>query len=167
MMTSRHSARTRSQPPRYAEISSYPDGPANGPYEHAIKKLNSQSFGAEMYARVDDILVYSVFASKTRPRGYRALKPRKAFSDIEDQESLPCTPSQSIGICKIYNEVSHMDKTANTTWASARSKILAAYPELFDDKDAPILDQDMAYCIPVTVVPELRKSLTVHQFLLA
>jgi hypothetical protein len=54
---------------------SYPDGlPANN-FERLISDLNLETFPANDYTRVDDILTNVLFATKRRHRSYRALKP--------------------------------------------------------------------------------------------
>ena len=60
---------------------SYPDGPPANEFERRISLLNEESFSWEGLSGVDDVLVYSLFSSKRRRHGYRAVQTERVFGE--------------------------------------------------------------------------------------
>jgi hypothetical protein len=78
-MTLRRSARNVGKTFDYTDSSSiFPEGPPGNELERLIERLNKQAFASSSYAQVDDILVYSLFATKHRAGNHRALVPLTA-----------------------------------------------------------------------------------------
>src|SRR5882762_390849 len=82
----------------YEEDISYPDGPAVTPVERWVYELDQETFPSDDYARIDDVVVYCLFASKRSPKFYRALKPTRAF--LEDESPIPI--DTALEICHAY-----------------------------------------------------------------
>lgn len=78
------------------EVSSYPDGPPANTFEKTIALLNLQAFPRKLYAVADDVLVFSLFATKknNKLQRYRSLKP--AFLS----ETTSITAAQGTAIAK-------------------------------------------------------------------
>lgn len=68
---------------KYTEVSSYPDGPPSSAFENLVSTLDQQFFPSETFARIDDILTYSIFATKRKSQRYLALRPSCAFTGHE------------------------------------------------------------------------------------
>jgi hypothetical protein len=73
---------------------SYPDEKPANDFERRVASLDQQSFPYEQFSVVDDILVYALFGSKRRTKGYRTIKIDRAFGE----EDSPVTPEQGIQI---------------------------------------------------------------------
>jgi len=137
--TLRRSARISTAPKRTVNQEySYPDGPPSSDIERWVAKLDLQSFPSHDYARIDDILVYSLFGSKRCFKYYRALLPSRVF--LQDSPSI----SNEIGvdICHIY--LSHGRNSTNSpSISSTVSELLIDnYASLFSGShDKEILKQ--------------------------
>jgi len=123
----------------------YPDGPPSSDIEKWAAKLDLQSFPSHDYARIDDILVYSLFDSKRSFKYYRALSPSSVF--LQDSPSI----SNGIGmdICHIY--LAHgRNSTDSPSTSSTVSKLLVdKYASLFSGPhDKEILNQYVLFDIP-------------------
>jgi len=53
----------------------YPDSVASTDLERMVSQLDQETFLMEPYGQIDDMVVYSLFASKHHLEGYHALKP--------------------------------------------------------------------------------------------
>lgn len=139
----------------------YPEGKPANIYERTICNLNKECYNSSTYARIDDILVLSLFASKRHSTGYRSFMPMPAFSEAsssktllneavgpqENQERiLESTPSMTI---EMAIKLSHMYAESVTATSEAWVEEIAqmsrdlpsAFPELFSDKDRKVLNQ--------------------------
>jgi hypothetical protein len=116
-------------------INLYPDGPPTHDVEVLIHKLNLQAFPSSSYARVDDILVYALFATKKRPHYYRALLPATASDhrDITDEEALSISNI-------VRKEVSH-DNPSREECELAAFEISCRHHQLLLEEDLPIVEQ--------------------------
>lgn len=97
----RRSARSTKTPKYYNDLSpAYPDDEPANEFESRVATLNQESFPWKMFSAVDDILVYGLFSSKRRVRGYRAIKTDRAFGE----EEAPITREEGIQIRKIFED---------------------------------------------------------------
>lgn len=140
-MSLRRSTRNAKKPSiAYAdsEPSSFPEGPPSNAIENIFHALNKEAFPSSSYARVDDILVHALFATKCRPHGYRALHPEPAGDSII---GLQITDQDTINIAKIINSGIKLEELQENCDAVAIN-ILKNFPHLFhEDSDLPIIKQ--------------------------
>jgi hypothetical protein len=148
----RRSARNAGRPQASytdAEPSLFPEGPPTNPIEKIFHALNLEAFQSTSYARVDDILVHALFATKSRPHSYRALHPEPAG---DSSTSLQVTDNDGINMAKIINaelkwnnnplDPALADFTLKEDCNAVAIKILHAFPQLFHrDSDLPIIKQ--------------------------
>jgi hypothetical protein len=118
---------------------SYPDQQPRNKFEQRIALLNQQSFPSSSFSTVDDALVYSLFSSKRRTSGYRAMIPDRAFGE----EGLPpITKEQGIMIRHIYKDfVKEQGKGLDRSIQAACSSMVAALPCVFTRDKLPVLLQ--------------------------
>jgi len=117
---------------------SYPENPPQNLFEQRIASLNHQSFPSSSFSRVDDALVYSLFSSKRRTSGYRAMIPERAFRD----EKPPITKEQGIAIRRIYKDcVEEQGKGLEENIIAASQSMVTVLPEVFTRGNLPILRQ--------------------------
>ena len=137
--TFRRSARLATAPKRTVNPEySYPDGPPSSDIERWIAKLDLQSFPSHDYARIDDILVYSLFGSKRCFKYYRALLPSRVF--LQDSPSI----SNEIGvdICHIYLAHGRNSTDSLSTSSIVSELLIEKYASLFSGpRDKDILKQ--------------------------
>ena len=133
------------------DVPNYPEGNPKGILEEMVALLNQQSFPFMSFGRVDDMLVYSLFASKRHPKGYRAIKPasfayRKVSEDIEGGgsilESEPLfTLDNGLILAQLFNM--HLKGTLpqQDSLTLVSGEIMQRLPHLFQQSDRPILEQ--------------------------
>jgi len=122
--------RKHAKKPIYCSSPSYPDGPPATALERCIARLDRESFEASVFAKVDDILAFSLFASKRRPNGYRALSLTRAFLEKEP----PISIVTALRICSLYNQLAN--QSSDDTWeiaTRAAARILGEFPDLFPE----------------------------------
>ena len=135
---------------------SYPDGPPANDFELMVAHLNNQSFPSSSYSQVDDIMVYSLFASKKNPLYLRRLQPAPALSMPHSTTSsgassagiLPLSPSftnfHATIIHRLCKEnISEENRTCHDALAKT-SALIAHSPgleEIFTHDDIPVLTQ--------------------------
>ena len=78
----------------------YPDQAPVNDFERQVASLNQQSFRWKQLSAVDDVLVYSLFSTKQRSKGYRAVKTERAFGE----EDSAVTAKEGIDIRKKIEE---------------------------------------------------------------
>jgi len=126
---------------QYSEAStpSYPEGPPATEFERRVASLNSQSFHSDPFAAVDDVLIYSFFGSKSRPNGYRAMTPVRAFGQLQPT----ITKDQGLAIRHIYKQfVPEQGRGDEKALKNAAHAIFSQLPTLFtSDHDLPIIEQ--------------------------
>lgn len=123
------------------DVPMYPDGRACNDIERLISRLDLQSFPAAPYARVDDIIVYALFASKRHPNGYRSLRPATAMGNVGCAARI-VTDGQAMGICHIWNKRISRERDFDTHAVDTMVKeIVEIAAELFVPGDLPILKQ--------------------------
>jgi len=136
----RRSARISKAPkPTINQEYSYPDGPPTSEIEKWVAKLDLQSFPSQDYARIDDILVYSLFGYKRPSKYYRAVLPARVFL----QESSPPV-SREIGLDICHTYLSHgRNNIDSPSISSTVSNLLTQkYPSLFSGpRDKEIIKQ--------------------------
>jgi hypothetical protein len=137
-MMPRRSARNENRIVEYSNfgsISLFPEGPPMDGIERILQDLNLQAFPSLSYARVDDILVHALFATKRRPFGYRALHPETAGG------STGLTDNDAMGISNIIvSEIQHGHPTKEECKAAAMA-IWFKFDKFFLEEDLPIIEQ--------------------------
>jgi hypothetical protein len=121
----------------------YPDLPPSSAFESMVAALNRQSFPAIPYARVDDMVVYGLFATKRRDTWSRSLNPLPVgtLRRITRLEGI-----EMRHICK--DRISKSQPTAEECHTTAHI-LSQQFPHLFEELDASIVEQ---YVInPVTL----------------
>lgn len=117
---------------------SYPDGPPATEFERRVASLNSQSFPSDPFAAVDDILVYAFFGSKSRPNGYRALTPARAFGQLQPS----ITKDQGLAIRHLYQKfIPEQGQGSKEDLRNAAKAIFSQFPTLFTPNHQPIIEQ--------------------------
>lgn len=117
---------------------SYPEGLPASEFERRIASLNSQSFHSDPFAAVDDILIYSFFGSKSRPNGYRAMIPERAFGQLRPS----ITKDQGLTIRHLYKQfVPEQGQGDNEALRNAAHAIFSKFPTLFTPDHLPIIEQ--------------------------
>jgi hypothetical protein len=126
----------------FEEDISYPDGPPVTPVERWVSRLDQleETFPSDDYARIDDIVVYCLFASKRTPIFYRALKPMRAF--LEDE--LPIPTDIALDICRDsdYLQLAKTSGDSPSVASVVSDALIKKYPAIFHGKgDGRILKQ--------------------------
>jgi hypothetical protein len=133
-----------------SKVSVYPEGLPDSEPERMFHALNLEAFTSKSYARVDDILVYSLFATKVRHRNYRALDPYP----IGEQEKIGANNGRSIAkIC--FREID----AANPTWQACvdtAGVLKKEYPKLFLEQDSKIMSQYVSFTALLALFGMLR-----------
>lgn len=111
----------------FEEDISYPDGPPVTPVERWVSRLDQETFPSDDYARIDDILVYCLFASKRSPRFYRALRPTRAF--LEDD--LPIPIDTALDICRAYLQLAKTSSDSTFVASTLSNALTQKYPSIF------------------------------------
>ena len=139
MALTRRSARNIYKPPlEYDFTPSYPDGVPQNEFERRVAALDNQSFPSEIFAAVDDVLVYALFGSKRRPNGYRALHPTRAFGQVEPL----ITREQAIRIRHVYQQHAGKQGEGQTKdILKAADAIFQEHPAIFNREHVPVLEQ--------------------------
>jgi hypothetical protein len=135
-MSLRRSARNAGKAVNYIEESRlFPEEPPSNDFEHLIHDLNLQAFPSLSYARVDDILVFALFATKRCHGHYRSLVPATSG------ERLTITMEVAISIANIIRlGVSCENPTMNECQATAM-QLRSTHHNLFLMDDLSILEQ--------------------------
>jgi hypothetical protein len=129
----RRSARITTIPSYKDEFTpSYPDDKPANDFERRIASLDQQSFPCEQFSTVDDIIVYSLFSTKRRREGYRAVKTERAFGEDDP----PVTQEEGIEIRKIFGTVEELDQIP-----SAAQAMVTALPHIFAQEHIPVIRQ--------------------------
>jgi len=89
--------------------------------------LNQQSFPSARLARIDDLVVYAMFATKARPTSYRALKP-----DTISGATMTADQGGLFNGC-IKMHVDPLNPSFATCQEAAK-EVMAKLPELFGEK---------------------------------
>jgi hypothetical protein len=105
-MSLRRSTR-RTKGVSYAGMSKscYPDSPPMTDREKRFHELNLQAFPIEPYLKVDDALVFSLFATKRRPNSYRRFNPTaiSGVRNIDAAEGIAIAKACFEGISPLWN----------------------------------------------------------------
>ncbi|KAJ7721569.1 hypothetical protein DFH07DRAFT_857787 [Mycena maculata] len=113
--------------------SSYPDGKPDSPFEKMVALLNGQAFPSARLAHLDDLVVYAMFATKARPKSYRAIKP-DTMSDA----------TMTVDEAGLFNGSVrlHVEKGTEPTFPKcqeAAKEVMSKLPHLFDEKSYKVL----------------------------
>jgi hypothetical protein len=140
MATLRRSTRSTRQINYNEEFApSYPDGQPQNEFERRIALLNQQSFPWKTFGDIDDILVYGLFASKRRTKGYRAIQPNRAFGE---EDEAPITKDEGIQIRHICG--THVPKQGSGRTEDIRNAsqaLVLGLPNVFSEKHLPVVQQ--------------------------
>jgi hypothetical protein len=132
----RRSSRLAHKPRQtHADDLHYPEGKPMTRFEKEIARLNLEAFPASLYAQVDDIVVWSLFASKRRHTARQALKPA-ASSSLH--QSL-VTNERALAIHERCRSIFH-DPTRDRCETAARD-LVGQFPDLFSAIHTPIIAQ--------------------------
>lgn len=134
-----------------ATLSSYPDGRPSNEFEKLIAQLNRQSFPSQQYAKIDDIILYSLFSSKKNFTYTRRLVPSPALtaSQSSSATSAPLIPSSPNFIDEHARRIYLLQKktipadqlASEAILQEASHLIVSALPEIFNDIDRPVVQQ--------------------------
>jgi len=132
----------------------YPEMPPSTEFEKRVAMLNEETFDSSQYGRVDDIVVYSLFASKNHPNGRLAFKPHTSFMEVSEDTLLVSEPrftrEMALDICRIYRgrvperslaDVEIIDRVCE--------EIQTKYGEILTENDLPVLKQYVAAANPI------------------
>jgi hypothetical protein len=121
----------------YADMSKescYPDSGPRTDRELVIHQLNLQAFPMAPYSKVDDALVFSLFATKRRPRSYRRFDPT-AITGVRN-----ITAAEGIAIAKVcFEGISQVNPTLESCH-NVSVELQALYPHVFEG-ETTIMDQ--------------------------
>lgn len=118
-------------------VASYPEGKPVTAFEKRVAALDQQSFPAKMFARVDDILVYALFATKRRANGYRGIKPGRAFLE----EDALISKEDGIKIRQLYGEYMGKGPEGSKGIADVCAALVENFPGIFSKEEMPVLKQ--------------------------
>ncbi|KAG5651009.1 hypothetical protein H0H81_010245 [Sphagnurus paluster] len=130
---------------------SYPDGPPASDYERFIAKLNLESFPSDIYARVDDVVVYSMFTAKKNLTYSRRLLLQPALNDAGSSNRISSTPGllrstpqftngHASTLYRIQKDIITQEKrTSQEAIGEAVSQIMSSMPDIFKPTDQPTL----------------------------
>ena len=141
METLRRSARLTHRPIYTDDVleSSYPEGAPKNDFESTIALLNQQSFPANIYAHIDDILVYALFATKRRSHSYRAFHPTPALQQATTQ---PLSADDGIRILQTYRQ--HVPETLRgqrQAIQNAVEALIKQFPSVFLEEHHSVTEQ--------------------------
>ena len=117
-------------------VTAYPDTEPATDFERKIAILNRQSYPSALFAEVDDIIVYALFASKRRQISYRACVPDTAFS-INNRT---ISEEQGIMIRHIYRDHTQGD-SGITGIPMACQALISELPTIFTQDMLPTVQQ--------------------------
>jgi hypothetical protein len=132
----------------------YPDGVPSNELERTIARLDKEAFPILSYGRIDDIVVYSLFASKRCPEYYRAMKPSPFYkeNDVAETdgdgqrpilESEPSfTTADALAIAYIFNRrIPRGTMPTKDALRQATNEIIEELGQFFQESDGEILQQ--------------------------
>src|SRR5271154_5325331 len=113
---------------------SYPDSPPVSYFEEVMAQLNMDAFPWSAYAAVDNIIVYSLFASKRNLSSYRSFVPARA------SDGPTITPEEGLAI---QHECEAIPKDYPTLpdCHSVAERICKKFPQLLSESCVPIAAQ--------------------------
>jgi hypothetical protein len=143
MASLRRSTRTVQQVSYSEEAfgSSYPDGPPINDFEESISRLNLDAFDSEIFAMVDDIVVYSLYGAKRRNHRSSAWAPSRAFKS--DDGERPMSTSDALKFRDLCSTHPPGDQSSDRLAAiqTIVSAILNAFPAIFQQEHVYVLSQ--------------------------
>jgi hypothetical protein len=114
----------------------YPDGAPITEFERAVAQLNFEAFPSSSYAQIDEILVWSLFASKRRNTSRQALKPAASSSRYHSL----ITHEQALAIYERCRLIPRDDPTRNHCEATAKD-LVEHFPDLLSSTQIAIIAQ--------------------------
>ncbi|KAG5649370.1 hypothetical protein H0H81_004258, partial [Sphagnurus paluster] len=137
--------------PIISNTSSYPDGPPESDFERFVARLNLESFPSDTYARIDDILVYSLFTAKKNLQYSRRLLLQPALDDAGSSNGIYSTPvllqsspqftnDHASTLYRIQRDtITEEKRTSQEAISGAVTQILSSMPDVFKATDRPAL----------------------------
>lgn len=116
--------------------SCYPDGPPLTDFETAVDVLNREAFLAAEYCNADDIIVYSLFATKRRNKSYRALIPATSL-----EPSRKVTPEEGVRITSLCHQHIQRENPSREACHCAAVALTEEYGHLFSPSSVTIVEQ--------------------------
>jgi hypothetical protein len=113
----------------------YPEDSPSSPFEKLVARLNRQAFPEASYSRVDDILVYSLFATKRRDTWSRSLDPTPVNSTRE------VTREEGVAIRHICKEHITTSSPTPDECHQASAVLVQQFPQFFSQVTMPIVEQ--------------------------
>lgn len=114
----------------------YPDGPPVLSVENDIHALNLESFPSDDLARVDNVLVYALFASKGRWHSWKAI-------NLDGVGQLACTYEEGVQIARLVNDKSRVTRAEPTRLqcAALAQLLVLEFPNVFCEQERCITEQ--------------------------
>ena len=117
---------------------SYPDKDPITDFERRVAALDQQSFPWKQLTAVDDVLVYSLFSSKRRTRGCRAIKTQRVFGE----EHPAVTAGDGISIRRVIEQYLPEGKPKNVEdFGNAARVLVNTFPQIFSQNQLEIIEQ--------------------------
>jgi hypothetical protein len=137
-MAPRRSTRT-TKPVKYMDIGtgSYPDGAPETDLEQTIHSLNQEALSSQSYSAVDDVIVFSLFASKRRSRSYRSW----ATTATSGAVARNVTARDGIAITALCHSEISCDNPTRESCRRVAMHLQQLYPHLFYEDDISIVEQ--------------------------
>jgi hypothetical protein len=135
-MSMRRSARNVGKVVNYKEHGSYfPEEPPSNDFECLLHHLNQQAFPSLSYARVDDLIVFALFATKRCSGHYRALVPATSGRGVE------ITMGDAISIANIVRLGISRDAPTRDECQMTAMELQRVHHNIFIESDLIILEQ--------------------------
>jgi hypothetical protein len=135
MTSIRKSGRLAQAPLRnYHDYLPYPEGEPISQFEKAIAELNKMAFPSSPYAAVDDVLVFSLFASKRKGSHLRSLQP------VPSSSVRSITPEEGIAIRNECNAIPRENPTIDDCGRVAR-RVCMQFPHIIPQSSLPVFSQ--------------------------
>ncbi|TFK69907.1 hypothetical protein BDN72DRAFT_579068 [Pluteus cervinus] len=114
---------------------SYPEGPPETAFERVVHALDKENFKAEPYAYMDALIAFSLFSTKRRPNGDRAL----ALENTSDSDHVGITKEEGVVIAHMCATSIPKDKPTRQSCHETASGIQEKLPHVFGETDIEIM----------------------------
>lgn len=117
---------------------SYPEKPPDSNFESHVASLDQQSFPWKQFSMVDDVLVYSLFSSKRRTKGYRSIYAARVFGETDR----PVTVEVGLLIRNLIEEYLPQKEERNAEdFVNTARALVEALPNVFSQDKMDIVEQ--------------------------
>ncbi|KAF9534092.1 hypothetical protein CPB83DRAFT_805179 [Crepidotus variabilis] len=124
----------------FSECSSYPEDSPLGPLEVLVAKLDQESFRSHIFAEIDDILTFTLFAAKKKQDRRLALKPACAFEGDE----LSINADKALSFAHVWEALLRQRLETKPFVAEFTAQIKALCPEIMSTSEAEKCFQHLA-----------------------